>query len=1243
MFQLCSTRGEVHDVVKAFNQHPLIGAAAIDCPAAEDAIVLSNVKKFLSKLGKSDNAMKLTRAVLAAISGPGISARAVARATGVTRYQMGRSATAFLEAPESNIVVYQQKRQVRSDAVRPDMIAMVRDWLHSDEASCLDNTRPKDYLIPTGEVDRDGRRIFMEHPARYTRGTAKELWAQFQQSPVWEKVQERYNGGPSRRAAVGLAGGEWLVRAAWCKCLGKKHPNQCVCPICTDFIETLRVIDHNRATWRAVATCQCRDDGGDDCLCDSGAWADFTSDRHAALSTLLCDKKTLLQRDGAPLLFADYNAETATFGPATSTLAIRQKACHNCANPLENRKKKLLHCASCGWNQTFGQMPSIDCVDSTDGSIHATTTALRGCPRELSTDSMTWARFLNVPCGFTTEGKPKTRVEWSPQHGTRQACFVFLKDSFERYRRHLWDVKWNFITLERIKQARLLIPASLGLDSQFWLSDHDFASQLEGIKSQTTTCAWPLACNCFSGVVGAAPMRIPTSGLGHTVAQEAVAPDSGGTPTVVKGRVASTHKIVLDTHVYFAYSAAKTSATYQFVAQQIMYESMVSGVLPPRFRGFGIEIFRDGHLLIGCDFDELPPELKCATTAMPLAKVPETIADWYDGCGDQYAGLNGLYAKQLSFHQLSSTPAFEAAKAGVVHQPVDADDVAHHPEHSHALVKSKTIDLHFTCDVCNVSYPVGSQRYHCSHNCDWDACMSCVASSVAVARPSPSSDGAAAVAFTAAPPVYHYQHRHQLTRCDADDGHFFTCDSCNGVEMTVSESQRYRCDDCDWDCCGLCFAKSQSGFYLPSLAVWFSTSAMNCAEARPSQRPPPVPLRRCDVGEFTCSGCGWYGICAATTPVHQFVRDGKVEWVGCMVCAMNPAVALREFYDRHYLGDRIDISSVIERVGASRMKLGWALQHMSKQRGLHACPGHRRAARHGKALPDGFGKKPKSVIAAASCSDGIPVASNVRGLVRYLASKMFGKHREDRGSASYKLWTEDTMTHIYIPEAALEAFRVQASSGFSGSKLFHYYNGVADGKALNVRQSWCCCHACTASPTLLSSKCCLQRVVGASTTRYLTALGPALNAHDSGAPARQRRVFPRSNSDDDYAQLCKLGQNVLLLVHPEDELHGEEPYFVARVVTEAWKHSHGNFEGQPFDPGTWLTRVTWFARIRDDPSLGFLCKIQSGFHHVTPVSGLLRVNFNYGEVKMQWDQKNGWWLKHSLHAKLMARASFEEE
>ena len=136
-------------------------------------------------------------------------------------------------------------------------------------------------------------------------------------------------------------------------------------------------------------------------------------------------------------------------------------------------------------------------------------------------------------------------------------------------------------------------------------------------------------------------------------------------------------------------------------------------------------------------------------------------------------------------------------------------------------------------------------------------------------------------------------------------------------------------------------------------------------------------------------------------------------------------------------------------------------------------------------------------------------------------------------------------------------------------------------------------------------------------------------------------MFPRSNSDDDYAQLCKRGQNVLLLVHPEDELHGEEPYFVARVDTEAWKHPYGHFEGQLFDPGTWLTRVTWFARIRDDADRGFLYKIQSGFHHVTPVSGLLRVNFHYREVKMQWDQKNGWWLKHSLHAKLMARASFE--
>ena len=69
---------------------------------------------------------------------------------------------------------------------------------------------------------------------------------------------------------------------------------------------------------------------------------------------------------------------------------------------------------------------------------------------------------------------------------------------------------------------------------------------------------------------------------------------------------------------------------------------------------------------------------------------------------------------------------------------------------------------------------------------------------------------------------------------------------------------------------------------------------------------------------------------------------------------------------------------------------------------------------------------------------------------------------------------------------------------------------------------------------------------------------------------------------------CKPGQNVLLLVHPEDELHGEEPYFVARVDTEAWKHPYGHFEGQLFDPGTWLTRVTWFARIRDDAARGFL-------------------------------------------------------
>jgi hypothetical protein len=104
---------------------------------------------------------------------------------------------------------------------------------------------------------------------------------------------------------------------------------------------------------------------------------------------------------------------------------------------------------------------------------------------------MEWARFLNVENGHTLDGKPRTRTEWAPQQGTRQEFALFLRRAFETYRTHLWDVKWNSAAMERITEARILVPASLGIPSSYWHAEHDFAAQLDNTKSHTATCAYP--------------------------------------------------------------------------------------------------------------------------------------------------------------------------------------------------------------------------------------------------------------------------------------------------------------------------------------------------------------------------------------------------------------------------------------------------------------------------------------------------------------------------------------------------------------------------------------------------------------------------------------------------------------------------------------------------------------------------------------------------------------------------------
>jgi hypothetical protein len=781
-------------------------------------------------------------------------------------------------------------------------------------------------------------------------------------------------------------------------------------------------------------------------------------------------------------------------------------------------------------------------------------------------------------------------------------------------------------------------------------------------------------------LIGANPRRIEApQGVGfHTTAA------AGGSAGVVKTRTPASHKIVQDVHIFYVYSDAKASATFQSVAQSLIYELMVTGVLPSKFRGMGIEVFRDAKLLIGCDFDDLPNGLKCATQALPLSSAPETIADFFDGCAAQYAGLNGMFAKQQICAKLNATAAFRDAAAGTVHQPLRSDDVLYHDQHEHVLVKAKTVEISFTCDVCNHCYARATTRYHCANNCDWDVCTACMATAIAaaaaaapVARVSSASSsssssslsagasgigwGDAATGSAAAAPARassdastasgasaslgtsfrHHQHRHPLVQCLDDDGRFFSCDVCGDRDLTLS-SQRYRCSDCDWDCCGNCHKQSSNGDYLPDLAEQFSMSSMNCPDARPNkpQRSPlQQSLRRCDEGTFNCSFCGWLSIDASVTPVFRH-HDGS--WVGCIVCAMEPGVALREFYNRHCLRRSFSIATVIERVGDSRMLLGRALQHMSKQRGLRACPGFRRAAKHGKAKPDGFGKKPKNVIMGSASSGGIPVATDTHGLVRYLARNMYSPTAPLPTSPEYNMWTHDTVTNIFLPESVLAALAEPAERGFTGSKLMHYYNSRPSGNVLTVRHSWCYCHACTGSPSLQSGRCYWKHIVGGAHDKYLRRRAAAVNAHAAGGGAEPRRV-PASNADVDYAALCQPGQVVLVLVHPEDELAGIEEYFVGRVASAAWQHSHGNVEGQPFEPNAWLTRITWFKREREDATRGFLYKILRGSDHVTTVGGLLRVHFHYKHVTMSWDAGQGWWLSHALHTRILENASFEDE
>ena len=409
-------------------------------------------------------------------------------------------------------------------------IALLREYLHSDQASREDNSNKK--VLDIKIILADGSVVIEKHTIRKLMGNKTELWVKLT-GTTWPDGKTT-SAGPHRiwleiqTLRPGIKGNPNVLDKAMCRCLRHGTIGMCDCPHCTHFEFNLNFWNQRRTQWRstalknrrtllrrqvaraipamlvkaaehvsvsrvvAIQLLRCENwlwrklvvlyTGPYDCDCSGGAcrglWRSFSRNTETFVNALVCP----------PVILPD--VEMRTLNPVT----------HLEEGPMIQSKLRKKECRSgdctvCGWSRVFGNLPAIEVPEYRIGEHDAKTHGgiVHACTMEIEgMQECRWMEFIQVWSKQFKENGDKRFVNWwvpAPESApaTRLQFVHRLQKLWEIYNAHMYGVKLMHLT--RARQRRILferpacgIGPRLRNFAEIW---HDYASSFTHSKSHT--------------------------------------------------------------------------------------------------------------------------------------------------------------------------------------------------------------------------------------------------------------------------------------------------------------------------------------------------------------------------------------------------------------------------------------------------------------------------------------------------------------------------------------------------------------------------------------------------------------------------------------------------------------------------------------------------------------------------------------------------------------------------------------
>ena len=268
-------------------------------------------------------------------------------------------------------------------------------------------------------------------------------------------------------------------------------------------------------------------------------------------------------------------------------------------------------------------------------------------------------------------------------------------------------------------------------------------------------------------------------------------------------------------------------------------------------------------------------------------------------------------------------------------------------------------------------------------------------------------------------------------------------------------------------------------------------------------------------------------------------------------------------------------------------------------------------------------------------------------LVRFLA-KNCKFQCPDQQNNTFKTYTTTGYTYVYVPETFLQNKRVVAKTGVKSSSLVHQFGTSGDGRIL-TRQRWCGCTSCLESATLFADEAGKFRLGGPKCT--LTEWVTESKCHSPTLDKQAKRSKPirttHINKTDDVPTVAgklKIGQHVLVRIHPEDRTNGQaqpgEAYFVGKVIKrEPWQIQNDGLFGAEgtvnmFKKNEWVARIQWYNLVETDDWGNRYYSLMRGPSDVISVNSFIRVGMRT-EFKLERAANSRYMITSALHETIM--------